>query len=50
MREETINPFYEPIISEAEYTILRSRKEDKTQYAIPQKRQEKYDEITPYTR
>jgi len=48
LRDWKKNPFFKPIINEHEHQILLNRYKKNSKYATPQKRQEKYDEITPY--
>lgn len=50
MRDGELNPFYKPMITEEEHYILVKRWDKNWEYAIPQKRKEKYEEVTPLSR
>lgn len=50
MRDWELNPFYKPMITEEEHEILVKRWKKNSDYAIPSKRKERYDEITPLSK
>ncbi len=50
LRDDWVNPYYQPVITEEEHLLLVERYEWKSSHYTVQKRQEKFEETTPISK